>query len=188
MTSNEYVTGLAEVMGVERTELATVDRALAKRGLRQVARGKSRPDINLIEGVRIALAWAGAQKLTEAADEVERLGQFFYTNDEPQNVVDAEFINLFGSKSEEFTGTNFWNMIVFATRRVGAEAYPSSKLQVHVTKNSGIEIKLLSGVRPVTVWFQFLGAFAFRKRRNVETTVSISGDVLKWIYDVTEGA
>ena len=47
MTPTEFATGLADVMGVGRTEIATVDRALAKHGLRRIARGRHRPDINL---------------------------------------------------------------------------------------------------------------------------------------------
>lgn len=51
MTPTEFVAGLAEVMGVTHTEIATVDRALAIKGLRQIARGRSRPDMTLREGL-----------------------------------------------------------------------------------------------------------------------------------------
>ena len=73
MTPTEFNASVAEVMSVERTEIATVDRSLAKHGLRQLARGRYRPDISLREGVQFICAWAAAKSLTLAADDVQRL-------------------------------------------------------------------------------------------------------------------
>ena len=188
MTSNEYVIGLAEVMGVERTEIATVDRVLARRGFRQLARGKSRPDINLTEGVQIALAWAGAENLTRAADEIERFYASEFDENQSQKITSPEFFQLFGEDPSQLAGVNFLDVLITATRGIGTRNYIPSQLHVHVTKKGGMTISFIANGREIAVRFKDPRANSLRKRPNVETTVSISGEVLKWIYDAAEGS
>ena len=188
MTSNEYVTGLAEIMGVERTELATVDRALAKRGFRQIARGKFRPDITLREGLQIALVWAGAEKLTEAADEVERLTMHQVASIEPTIQTSDDFFSLFGCSAQELSRAKFLDVMIRVTRSIGLRKFDASKVDVSLTKNGGVDLKYLSRQKRLSLRFLDLNPISLSGRPNVQTTVTIAGKVFNWIYDVTEGA
>lgn len=193
MTSNEFVAGLAEVMGVERTELATVDRALAKRGFRQIARGRFRPDITLTEGLLIAVAWAGSKNLTLAADEVERLENFALSEDEPRNEVETDFINIFGGERLELSGRSFVDLLVRVARNLGIGKYEADKIWVSVVKQGGVDISFCSGyIRKYPRFMDFNKLELPVKgrshsRHNVKVKVQISGVVLKWIFNVTEG-
>ena len=191
MISSEFVTSLSEVMRVQHTELATVDRALAKQGLRQIARGRFRPDITLQEGLQIILAWAGTESLTLAAEELERLKTFGLVANEPTISEDDEFASIFGAKHNELEGEGFFELLLRASRNLGHEAYPSNDVWVTVQKNSGVDISYRSGSRRITLRFSRFAKFEFRKPgevTNVVVSVRISGRVLKWLFDVTEGA
>ena len=187
MTSAEFIAGLAEIMGVERTELATVDRALAKAGLRQISRGRFRPDITLEEGLRIAVAWAGAENLTEAAEEVRRLKHFALYEEGPRAVADVDFVGIFGKEPMEVAGQNFWQLLVLAARSLGLGEYKAEDLTVIVEKRGNVDIKYGSMFSRRSLCFSDFNKFEFRKRSNVTISVRISGNVLKWIFDVTEG-
>lgn len=187
MTPVEFVAGLAEVMSVEQTGIVTVDRVLAKAGLRKIARGKFRPDITLTEGLQVMLAWAGSHNLTHAVRELERLQTLFYFCDESSQTVDADFIKIFGIPSSGLSGTSLFDILSLATRSLGAGGYPAKNLNVVVEKQGGVSLVFVTERGRITLRFIETGKFEFRPRRNVQVTVAISGAVLKWIYDVTEG-
>lgn len=187
MISTEFVAGLADVMGVERTELATVDRALAKRGMRQISRGRFRPAITLEEGLSIVLGWAGTRNLTLAADEVERLQRYALHVEEPAYEDDGAFVQIFGATQEEMAGETFQKLLVQAARNLGAGRYEPRDLWVSIEKAGGVDISYRTGSRRVTLSFFHLGKFDFGSPLPVRVTVHITGVVLKWILDVTEG-
>jgi len=199
MTPTEFVDGLAAVMEVERTELATVDRALAKQGLRQIARGRARPDITLREGLQIVCAWAGAKKLTDAADEVKRLEHYHsdaIPNDESENTKRHKdlFGSEFGKKHKDLYGKNFFVVLSEVVRWLGEEELKAERLWVSIQKGGKPEIHY--DYKPSEkkglgfVWFGKLDLLNNKKEppKPVEITASIRGTVLKWIFDVTEGA
>lgn len=193
MTPTDFVAGLADVMGVEQTELATVDRALAKRGLRQIARGRFRPDVTLSEGLQIVMAWAGARNLTMAAEEVERLKNFTCYQDEPIEPVkpaDADELQLYGCQLHELTGLSFLAVAEIAAIGVGKRGFPQERMFVSLEKNGAVSIGYRDNLSTRSLYFVDLGKFEFKRRvqPTVTLTVTISGPVLKWIYDVTEAA
>ena len=200
MTSRDFVTHLAKIMGVERTELATVDRALAKAGLRQVARGRFRPDITLLEGLQIALAWAGVQNLTMADQEVERLRKFHVQEGDYLESVgieeppeQPEFLELYGCSRTKLAGRNFFDVVATATQSIGQGKYPAREYFAHIQKGGAVELTHQSGpMQTRRLRFADLGRKLEigkpRKAPPVTVTVAISGNVLKWIYDATEAA
>lgn len=197
MTPTEFVSGLAEVMRVERTELATVDRALAKHGLRQLARGRSRPDIRLIEGIQIACAWAGAKKLTDAAAEIERQRGFPVSRDRDADELgvvyehDIKHHEVLGGCLKDLANKNFLDVVALVTRQIGRERYLAEDLSVTIEKDGEVEISWRTEGGRAKVIFDNLPALRFfplLQPRYVKVTVEIRGPVLKWIYDVTEGA
>jgi len=194
MTPTEFIEGLAEVMKVQRTELATVDRALAKHGLRQIARGRSRPNIKLIEGIQIACAWAGATKLTDAAKEIERQRNCFVSRDRDADELgieypfDIKFHEVLGGNLKGLDGKNFLDVVAIVTRQIGRNKYPSRDLGVSIEKEESVEIFWKTEDGKAQVFFQELSARPVFRPRNVVVKVVILGQVLKWIYDATEGA
>ncbi|NNU81360.1 hypothetical protein HMH01_13025 [Halovulum dunhuangense] len=197
MTPTEFVAGLAEVMGVEKTELATVDRALAKRGFRTLARGRSRPDITLQEGLQIAFAWAGAKHVTTAADEVERLQRFFlvtvvqgglFEGGEETVKADKYFREVFGADPRDLNGMGFLDVLAIAARSLGTGKVPEKSMQVIITKGGMVGLSYQRDQKRPQLRFAEGGKFEFRQQPNVRVTFEISGAVLKWIFDVTEGA
>lgn len=195
MTPTEFVAGLAEVMEVQRTELATVDRALAKKGLRRIARGRARPDINLMEGVQIACGWAGAKNLTDAAEEIERQRNFVVSRDYQADELgivydfDIEYRAAFGMSLKELSGKNFLEVVSLAASQSGAGAYPENDLWISVEKGGGVGLGYRHANRKQTLgFFNFNKQKLFGPQKPVSVTVKVRGPVLKWISDVTEGA
>lgn len=191
MTPSGFVAGLADVMDVPRTELATVDRSLAKNGLRQVARGRFYPDINLNEGLQIALAWAGAKNLTNAAEEVRRLKEFVVIgveDTEPKRPVDEEFLNIFGLERNEISGMNLFAVARLVACSAGAGGFPANVFSIRIEKNGGVEVGYGPGIHRKTLGFVKLGKFDHRTSPNVKVFVELSGAVLKWIFDATRAA
>ncbi|MDW3118901.1 MAG: hypothetical protein R8G60_14830 [Roseovarius pacificus] len=199
MTPTEFVDGLAAVMEVERTELATVDRALAKQGLRQIARGRARPDITLREGLQIVCAWAGAKKLTDAAEEVKRLEHYHsdaVSKEKSENTKRDKdsFGSDFVREHEDLNGKNFFVVLSEIVRWLGEEERKAERLWVSIQKGGKPEIhydcKFPKKKSLGFVWCGKLDLFNNKKvpPKPVEITASIRGTVLKWIFDVTEGA
>ena len=146
MTPTEFATGLADVMGVGRTEIATVDRALAKHGLRQIARGRHRPDIDLKEGVQLVCAWAGADNLTLAAEEVKRLERFVPNVTPPDEYAltkrtNTEFPKIFGMEEHELYGVNYLDIVTMIARQLVAGTFPAERLWMAIEKGASPEIK-----------------------------------------------
>ena len=137
MTPTGFVTGLAQVMAVGRTEIATVDRALAKQGRRQLSRGRSRPDVTLHEGVQIVCAWAGAKKLTEAAAELVRLEQF-YADTIPADEYELlknktkTFADLMGGEDASLFGMAFLDVVCWTAQQLHRGEFPADDLWVSV--------------------------------------------------------
>jgi len=202
MTPTEFVTGLADVMGVGRTEIATVDRALAKHGLRQIARGRHRPDINLREGVQLVCAWAGANNLTLAADEVKRLERFVPDVVPPDEYAltkrtNAAFPDIFGMEEHELYGWNYLDIVSMIARQLAAGTFPADRLWIAIEKGGSPEVRYSVDLRTRSLQFTEIPTkFAFKTNKgpetasdvNVKITASIRGPVLRWIYEVTEGA
>lgn len=200
MTSKDFVSGLAGIMGVEKTELATVDRALAKAGLREVARGRYRPDITLHEGLKIVLAWAGGRKLTEGADEIDRLKHFFVTQGDyrdPSHTTSEkdtpEFRKIYGTSEARLGGQSLFEVLAIATKAVGKGEFTPENYWINVQKNGPVELVHTEGfLKKRRLCLDYLGKLDWPQegieKPNVTYTISISGAVLKWIYDVTEGA
>ena len=201
MTPTEFATSLAEVMAVERTEIATVDRALAKHGLRQLARGRYRPDITLREGVQLVCAWAAARNLTLAAEEVQHLERCV-----PQVMTAVEhdftgrknphFPAIFGKEEHELEGINFLEILSMLARQLAAGKFPANHVWVALEKGGAPRIEYRADFVPRILQFTcFPAAFAFKVNRdlepepeiNVKITTSISGSVLKWIQEATDG-
>lgn len=189
MRSTEFVAELAEVMDVERTELATVDRALAKAGLRQIARGRFHPDITLVEGMRVALGWAASENLTRAAEGVQRLERYFLVENEPRPNYDAEFVALFGAEPAQLRGSGFLDLLQSAASSLSADQYPANALWIEIKKRGGVEISYRRTTHRMRLSFMEATKVEFNTRpKNVDITVRFSGNILKWIFDVTEGA
>lgn len=195
MTPTAFVTGLAEVMAVGRTEIATVDRALAKEGRRQLSRGRSRPDVTLHEGVQVVCAWAGAKKLTEAAAELARLERF-HAETIPADEYEVRkgktktFADLLGGEEDELFGMGFLDVVCWTAQQLHRGEFPADDLCVSVEKGGVPEIFCDWEFSKKRQRFQNFGKLEFgkqRKAQNVVTTVGIRGTVLRWIYDVTEG-
>ena len=198
MTPAEFVSGLSSVMKVERTELATVDRALAKGGLRQIARGRSRPDINLLEGIQIVCAWAGVEKLTDAAEEVKRLEQYYpdaIPNDEYELIKKRKplFGSDFGEEEKDLYGRNFFVVLCEVARWLGEERLEAKWVLFSIERGGPPEISYGWELEKRKLGFECFGKLKPIQgkkpaRAPVVITASIRGPVLKWIYDVTEGA
>ena len=202
MTPTEFVTGLADVMGVGRTEIATVDRALAKHGLRQIARGRHRPDMNLREGVQLVCAWAGADNLTLAADEVKRLERFVPNVIPPDEHeltkrTNADFPKIFGMEEHELYGWNYLDIVSMIARQLAAGTFPAERLWIAIEKGGAPDVRYYADLRRQSLSFRELPTkFEFKSSRgselepgiNVKITASIRGSVLRWLYGVTEGA
>lgn len=205
MTPIEFATSLADVMGVGRTEIATVDRALAKRGLRQIARGRHRPDINLKEGVQLVCAWAGADNLTLAAEEVKRLERFVPNVTPPDEYAltkrtNAEFPKIFGVEEHELYGVNYLDIVAMIARQLATGSFPAERLWIAIEKGASPEVRYSVDLRTQSLRFTELQTkFAFKANKgsetgsdlsdiNVKITASVRGSVLRWIYEVTEGA
>jgi len=196
MTPTGFVTGLAQVMAVGRTEIATVDRALAKDGCRKLSRGRSRPNVTLHEGVQIVCAWAGAKKLTEAAAELARLEQF-HAETVPADEYGLlknkakTFADLMGGEDAQLFGMPFLDLVCWTAQQLHRGEFPADKLWVSVEKGGVPEITCAWEFSTKSQRFQDLGKLDFNQQhtpKNVKTTVGIRGTVLRWIYDVTEVA
>lgn len=194
MTPTEFVSGLAEVMDVPTTELSTVDRALAKKGLRRLARGRSRPDIDLMEGIQIACAWAGAKKLTDAAREIERQRKCIISRDHKADELgvvyefDTEHQEAFGASLRDLTGKNFLDVVALAAGQVGKNRYSAQDLWISIEKEDRVRIFYKTRRGKVEESFDDLSDRPVLRSRKVKVIVEIEGSILKWIYDVTEGA
>lgn len=201
MHSKDFVTGLAEAMQVEPTELATVDRSLAKAGLRQVAKGRYRPDISLLEGLQVVFGWAAASKLTAAADEINRLklfrasrGDVLDPDDPDEGFEDPHFLDIYGCPQFKLAGENVFTVAVIVARTLGAGGYNPEKFWARVDRGGGVYFAHGGLFHHRGLSFDNLGAkydFEQKSKRTivpVRTTVAVSGAVLKWVFDVTEGA
>lgn len=205
MTPTEFATGLADVMGVGRTEIATVDRALAKHGLRQIARGRHRPDISLREGVQLVCAWAGADNRTLAADEVKRLERFVPNVTPPDEYAvtkrpDSAFPDIFGMEEHELYGVNYLEIVTMIARQLASGTFPPERLWITIEKGAAPEIRYSMNLKTRSLQFtEISDDFAIKANKgaetdpdipdiNVKVTASIRGPVLQWIYEVTEGA
>ena len=195
MTPTEFVSALASVSDVERTELATVDRALAKQGLRRLARGRSRPDINLMEGIQILCAWAGAKKLTDAAQEIERQRNFVVSRDHEADELgvvyefDTEYLELLGGSLRELSGRNFLEIVAIVAEQLREGAYPEKDIWLSIEKGGSVEVVHKHKGGDQTIYFTDLNKKTlFQPRPHVTINVVIEGPVLKWIHDKTEGA
>lgn len=187
MTPTEFVSGLADVMDVPMTELATVDRALAKEGLRRIARGRSRPAINLVEGLQIICTWAGVKKLTDAADELARLRNFHAETDGLSDRHLDQHQAAFGTTLREISGRSFLEVMRRAARQLGDGNYSQNDLDVSIQKGGTVELFYKRGAFKASLRFVDLNTQPIiRPRGNVSVTVVIRGPVLKWVYDVTE--
>ena len=188
MKLKEFIAGLAEVMQVESTELATVDRALAKQGLRQLARGRFHPDITLEEGVQLVCAWARAANLTQAADEVRRLELCVMPTDGFAESTLQEVVDPFGAKLEDLSDRNILELMSRLARRLGEGKYPDRDVWVTIQKDGPAEICYGGRFHPTRMVFKDLPEkFEFKSPATVTVSVTIYGPVLKWIYDATEG-
>lgn len=199
MRPTEFVAGLAEVMGVSHTEIATVDRALAKQGLRRIARGRSRPDVTLQEGVQIVCAWAGARNLTEAADELGRLKRYELQQNPPGEHETTTsktnaFASLFDTEISDLYGLDFIELTSWLACQLGSEKRPANHVWLSIKKGGAPELSCESPfVKEKLLFHEFpVKVDMFSKSRaprpNVTLTASVRGPVLKWIFDVTEGA
>jgi hypothetical protein len=201
MTPTEFNASVAEVMSVERTEIATVDRALAKHGLRQLARGRYRPDISLREGVQLICAWAAAKSLTLAADDVQRLercmpqvttaSDYEYTGHK-----NSRFPELFGREEFELEGVNFLDVTSMLANQLAAEKFPANRVWISLEKGGVPGIEYDADFKTQYLRFScFPKTFSLKQKTgskpepaiNVRVTTSINGAVLKWIHEVTEG-
>ncbi|RXV58884.1 hypothetical protein C6W92_16110 [Roseovarius sp. A46] len=199
MKSTEFVARLAEVMGVSHTEIATVDRTLAKQGLRRIARGRSRPDVTLREGVQIVCAWAGARKLTDAAEELGRLKRY-----QPQQISPGEYktitsrtttlASLFETEESDLYGLDFIEAASWLAEQLGSEKFPAHKVWLSIEKGGAPELSCEWEFQTKTLDFEEFPvkvdlSFKSRPRKpNVKLRTSVRGPVLKWIFEVTEGA
>lgn len=199
MKPAEFVAGLADFMGVARTEIATVDRALAKDGLRQIARGRHRPDVTLKEGVQIVCAWAGARKLTDAAAEVKRLEMFIPHSippDEYEVMVEVHakkgkktFSNLLGLEENHLDGRSFIYVVSWLAEQLGSEKYPAKNFWVWIEKGGNPKIGYYQMLRTHYLEFQELSENFFLRgppKCNVKVSTALHGPVLKWIFDATK--
>ncbi|MEQ9258409.1 MAG: hypothetical protein RIG84_04860 [Roseovarius sp.] len=205
MKHTEFIASLADLMEVERTELATVDRALAKAGMRQLSRGRYHPDVTLEEGVRLVCAWAGSQSLTLAAQDVDRLEHCTLEAQPPDEHAltprfDPEFEKIFGVSEQDLANLSFLEVMFRITRHIGSGLPDTKDLE-------DLWIEIEKGGAPEIIYTRFpvVGRVSFRKLHKtldfdpktqrtrppkplVKITTSISWPVLKWIFDVTEGA
>lgn len=199
MKNTEFAAGLAKVMKVPHTEIATVDRALAKAGRRQLARGRFRPDVTLREGVQIVCGWAGANKLTNAAEEVKRLEHYHpkpITEDENKTIQRAAdlFGSDFGEEEKNLYGKDFFEVLSEVARWIGEEKLDADRVLMSIEKGGVPSIsytpEFFQTRKLAFVWFGKLNLFGAKKETPapVIMTASIRGSVLKWIFDVTEGA
>ncbi len=201
MISKDFVTGLAEAMQVEPTELATVDRALAKAGLRQVAKGRHRPDISLLEGLQIVFGWAAASKLTAAADEIERLkyfrasrGDVLDPDDPNEGMDDLDFLQIYGCPQVKLAGKDVFSVAAIVAGNLSAGRHDPKDFWARVDKGGSVYFAHGGLFHRRGLSFDDLGIkidFDQKCKRTfvpVTTTVAVSGVVLKWVFDVTEGA
>lgn len=198
MTPTEFTEGLADVMGVAGTELATVDRSLAKHGLRQLARGRHRPDITLTEGVQLACAWAGAVSFTRAAHEVERLDRIIYQTeflpgDPPlkgrRAEIDQDLTALFGAGARQLHGRVFLDMVEMLARQLSAGTFPEDRVTVAIRKGDTAFIEYRRDFRRQMVQFSHHKPITFgmpKQPPRVVIEVRIPGPVFRWIFDATE--
>jgi hypothetical protein len=199
MKSTEFVARLAEVMGASHTEIATVDRTLAKQGLRRIARGRARPDVTLREGVQIVCGWAGAKNLTDAAAEVIRLQGY-----QPQQIPPDEyetttaksrtFASLFDTEESDLYGLDFIEVALWLARQLGSDKFPAHEVWLSIEKGGAPELSCKSSfVNEELVFHEFpvkVDLFSQTRppRPNVKLEAWVRGSVLKWIFDVTEAA
>lgn len=198
MKSKEFAAGLADVMEVSQTEIATVDRALAKAGIRKISRGRFRPDVTLREGVQIVCGWAASSKLTNAAEEVKRLEHYH-----PDEIPEDEYENIrtkaglfgsdFGEEERDLYGNDFFEVMSEVARWLGGKKLNAEGLWISIEKSGApsisYQIELFKKRKLDFVWFGKLNLFDPKKvpPASVIVTTSIRGTVLKWIFDVTEG-
>lgn len=198
MTPTEFVAGLADIMDVERTEIATVDRTLAKHGMRQLARGRYRPDVTLREGVQIVCAWAAAQNLTDSAAEVERLKRFHANTIPPDEyeLVKAKYKSFtidLGDTDNQLYGREFLWVVSWVAQQLGTTKFPAKDIWVSIEKAGSPQIIYRTGLKSERLSFMDfgkkfeLGQNAESPQNNVKTITEFRGSVLKWIFDVTEG-
>lgn len=195
MTPTEFVAGLADIMDVERTEIATVDRTLAKHGMRQLARGRYRPDVTLREGVQIVCAWAAAHNLTDAAAEVERLKRFHANTIPPDEyeLVKAKYKSFtidLGDKDNQLYGREFLWVVSWVAQQLGTKKFPAKDIWVSIEKAGSPQIIYRAGLTSERLSFMELGKLGQNSeapQSNVKTITEFRGSVLKWIFDVTEG-
>ena len=152
------------------------------------------PDIKLIEGIQIACAWAGAKKLRDAAEEIERQRNCFVSRDRSADELgvvyehDTKHHEVLGGCMNDLDGMNFLDVVALVTRQIGADRYPAADLSVAIEKDGGVGISWKTERGKAQVFFDDSSRRPLFQPRYVNVTVVIRGPVLKWIYDVTEGA
>ena len=73
---SDLIDQLSELLGVEKSEIRTVDNALVRSGLRVKAQGRYPVNVTLIEMLRLLLGIMGASNLTQAGDSVKNIERF----------------------------------------------------------------------------------------------------------------
>jgi hypothetical protein len=141
-----------------------------------------------MEGLQIAFAWAGALKLTQAAEEIERLKRLKVTDPEPETRSSEAYVLAFGGKRADLVGKDFLEMAAIVACRLGQGLFEAHHIEVEIAKQGDVVIHYKSGRERTWLVFFYFGKARLFSPRPVRVTVDISGKVLKWIYDVTEGA
>lgn len=176
MNSVEFADALAAFMKCEATQLRTVNRALAKAGLREKSRGRHRPDVSLREALLLLLGWAGADNFVESAKSAEyqaSLEGFRPANDELCPL-------LFGKEFSDLDCPSFIDALEMICRRIPGGLVDVEELFIRIEHD---------GISSVGVWrdgsrfsdMHFSGVSDNVGPSRYFRIVEIHGAVLEWI-------
>lgn len=188
MRAPDFVSGLAEVTGIEETKVRSVDRALADAGFRQKGKGRAIPDITLSEAVLILISLCGSERLTEAheiAREADKfsLGSHLYHKGE--EIPDSFLMCAFGLRKKELSGMGLIEAVARVCVHLAKNPDPKRLLQIEIQVGGYASLQCEMDDIAVELNFTKVQDFKSLPFQGVDTIRRIYPNVLAWIGKVT---
>ncbi|GGD30867.1 hypothetical protein GCM10011358_13640 [Sinisalibacter lacisalsi] len=188
MKPSEFVSKMAQVLGIEETELTTVSKALAAAGLRRRGQGRYPPPITPREGLRILIGVMAARRLVRAADDVAQIERFrTHTSFIEVDGDEVVLPDLVGLTVDDLDGMT----LIDALERISRQLADAT--------SADVEVRLMVGAGlPATVVIEGFGASVSMIFTGTRDNESIAGDMrrvaevgtrtLRFIGDMTREA
>jgi hypothetical protein len=197
MTPRDFISGLSEVTGLEETELMTVDKVLADRGMRGKSRGRAFHHVTTKEGIFILLGVLGSRRLLSADQVVRDLIKFSLDPGSVEAMRACQNLDqIIGLSADEVAGSTLIDVLASV-----ASHLRSQHLLGHLKKTGGAITLRVAVDGPVLLSVDAESFDGSRQRCELSffgSTDNQSGDArreasvshrtLAWIGDVSDAS